>query len=236
MMNITVKQNLSDYTIRQMERIMTGNGDYELSWKFNRATHFLIIIHQIRVSCDLKEHIVPWLSENGEQLLENRKIIEDDILWNTVTEREFINKRNKLILPRKDFVTGIPYRIVVYPCRIEEKNWEIYEVLNGSNIKTIPVSVWMEIVYEKSLRSLFFKEKLCKFRLRLDINRLDVNQLQGVLWYKLSCSQCLFPISVESMRMAKDGWLFVWLPKSEELKMIVSPEYKDYYNIKIADD
>ena len=75
------------------------------------------------------------------------------------------------------------------------------------------------------------KNQICMFRAKFDVNRLD-----GVLRYKPSCSRCQFPVSVESMKAAKEGWLYVWLPKGEDLTISVAPEYKDYYNIRIADD
>lgn len=227
-MYVEIKQNSSDYTIRQMTRTLVGGGDHQLSWNFNRASHFLVLAHPAMMDCDLENNVVPWLMENGEELLESRKMDDDDIVWNVVQEREFLAKKNKFILQKAKFKIGTPYRIVVYPCQIEDGNWYIYQVANDANAAEVPVTIPMDVEYKKSL---FSKIQTCKFRVRF-----DANSLEGVLRYKPSCSRYVFPISVESMKMARDGWLYVQLPKGEVLNILVAPEYKKYYNIRITED
>lgn len=63
----------------------------------------------------------------------------------------------------------------------------------------------------------------------------DFNQLEGILCYKPSCSRCHFPVSAESMRNAKDGWLRVWIPSGEELNVYTTLEYKKYYYVRIEE-
>lgn len=227
-MNIAVRQNPADYSIRQMTRTQTSTGDHQISWNFNRATHFLMVIHPAKTVCDLEEDIVPWLEENGKELLEKRRVSQDGVLWIAVQEREFRAKKNKYILPRTSITAGIPYRIVVYPCQIQDEEWDVYTVQGDANVQVIPVPILVEVDYK---RSLFAKNQQCRFRAKFDVNRLE-----GVLKYKPSCSRCQFPVSVESMKASRDGWLSVWLPKGEELNIMVASEYKEYYNIKIAED
>lgn len=228
MMNISLKQNPEDYTIRHLTRKMTNTGDQQLSWNFNRASHFLVVTHPAKTPCDLEADILPWLTKNGETLLESGKKTIDGILWNIVQERKFLAANNKFTIPRGNLTNGIPYRIQIFPCDIQDDQWDIYQVEEDANVAVVPVSILMELQYRKPL---FSKNQICMFRAKFDVNRLD-----GVLRYKPSCSRCQFPVSVESMKAAKEGWLYVWLPKGEDLTISVAPEYKDYYNIRIADD
>lgn len=225
-MHVEVKSYSSDYTIRQMAHAMAG-GDHQFSWNFNRASHFLILAYPAMLSCDLEREVVPWLEERGEELLDNRKLEDNDILWNVVPEREFLAKKNKFILSKTKLKMGKPYQVVVYPCWIEDDCWEIYPVANEANVLVIPVTLPLEVTYK---RSLFSKIQTCRFRVRF-----DVNSLEGVLCYKPSCSRYVFPVSVQSMRAAKEGWLCVQLPKEDVLNFLVAPEYKAYYNIKITE-
>lgn len=228
-MYIETKATSSDYSIRQMARTLVAGGDHQLSWNFNRASHFLIVAHPAMQEFGLDEVIAPWLTENGDELMENRKMEADDVVWCLVPEKEFLVKKNKYTLPKAKMKTGIPYRIVVYPCRIEDDSWEIYQVSGDANVAVIPVTIPVDIKYKSPL---FGRGTQCTFRIRYS----DVSSLGGVLNYKPSCSRNLFPISVDSMKLAKEGWLYVQLPKGEALNILVSPEYKAYYNVKIMDN
>lgn len=160
-----------------------------------------MVIHPAKTVCDLEEDIVPWLEENGKELLEKRRVSQDGVLWIAVQEREFRAKKNKYILPRTSITAGIPYRIVVYPCQIQDEEWDVYTV-QDANVQVIPVPILVEVDYK---RSLFAKNQQCRFRAKFDVNRLE-----GVLKYKPSCGQRQFPVSVESMKASRDGWLSVW--------------------------
>lgn len=227
-MNISVKYNLEDYTIRHLTRKVTNVTEQQLSWNFNRASHFLIVTHPAKTAFDLDVDIVPWLSKNGDILLDSGKKTADSILWNLIPEKKFMASGNKFTFPKGSLTPGVPYRIQIYPCEIQDDQWDIYRVDDDANIAVIPVSIVVEVQYKRPLIS---KNQICMFRTKFDVNRLE-----GVLRYKPSCSRCQFPVSVESMKAAKEGWLHVWLPKGEDLTISVAPEYKDYYNIRIADD
>lgn len=226
-MMVEIKSNPMEYTISQLAGTM-NNGDLQLSWNFNRASHFLIVAHPVRNQFDLEEDMVPWLQEKGDAFLESRRAEEDDVLWILLTEREFLAKKNKFMIQRGKLRSGVPYKIVIYPCRIEDKTWEIYKVPGDANVHTVPVVVPVEIAYKKA--GWFGKPRFGRFRVRF-----DVEALEGVLRYKPSCSRCQFPVSVESMKRAKEGWLWVQLPSDASLNILVAPEYKAYYNIRVTE-
>jgi len=228
MMDVTVKQNPGDYTIRHMMYRKTGKGDYQFFWDFNKASHFLVAAHPVKSGWGLEQDIVPWLSENGRRLLENSRIMEDGIIWNVIQEREFLAQNNKYIVQRSILKPGLPYRIAVYPCQIQGEGWDIYRIPDGDNVKAIPVGIRIEVTYKKPL---FSPKQMCMFRVRF-----DADSLEGVLRYKPSGSRCQFPVSVECMKAARDGWICVCLPRDGELSITVAPEYKGYYNIKITGD
>lgn len=227
-MNITVRQPSNEYTIRHMMRNKAVSGECQLSWDFNSASHFLMVIHPVRLECNLSQDIVPWLEKKGKELLEVHRKVEDGIIWSLIQEREFRISNNKYTVQRSVLMAGTPYRIVIYPCQIDGEDWNIYTVSGDANVRKIPVSIEVEIRYKKLF---LWPKQMCMFRVRHDVNRLD-----GVLRYKPSGSCCQFPVSVESMKTARDGWVYVFLPRDEELNITAAPEYKEYYNIIVTDD
>lgn len=227
-MRFEIIQNQDEYTIRRMECKKINNGDYQLSWNFNQASHFLVIVHPAKATGEPEEGIISWLEENGRELLDHFTITSEDFVWYLVQERDFCVKKNKFIIPRGCIKNGIPYRIVVYPCQISQEKWEVYQIPAKANETVISVCIPIELRF----KFFFFSGKrLCMFRPRFDSRQLD-----GILCYKPSCSYSRFPVSADSIKAAKGGWLGVWLPKGEELNIFVVPEYREYYHVRIEKD
>ena len=227
-MKFAMRQNQDEYTIRRMECKKTNNGDYQLSWNYNKASHFLVVVHPAKITNEPEDRIVSWLEKNGTELLDHFTMTSEDFAWYLVQERDFCVKKNKFIIPRGCIRIGVPYCIGVYPCQISQEEWAIYGVPNKTNVAVISVSIPVEIRYKR----LFFSGKrLCMFRPRFDSKQLD-----GILCYKPSCCHSRFPVSAESMRASREGWLEVRLPKGEELNLSVALEYREYYNVRIEED
>lgn len=230
-MKFVIRQNPKEYTIRGLGCRKTGNGDHQLNWKYNRASHFLIIVYPVKASWNPDENMISWLEENGKELLENHSIMTGGVLWYLIEEQDFLAQKSKFMIPRGSLKSEIPYRIIIYPCQAGQEEWEIYQVSNNENEAVIPVLIPVELRY-KNINKYFIlpQQRLCMFR-----PIFDINQLEGILFYKPSCRRRHFPVSVESMRSAKDGWLRVWIPYGEELNIYAALEYKKYYYVRIEE-
>ena len=87
-MKFAMRQNQDEYTIRRMECKKMNNGDYQLSWNYNKASHFLVVVHPAKITNEPEDRIVSWLEKNGTELLDHFTMTSEDFAWYLVQERD----------------------------------------------------------------------------------------------------------------------------------------------------
>lgn len=222
-----IEEYKEEYQIREF-KVRSQNAQTVLSWKFKKASHFLIFMYDCRYEFNLEVAIKLLEKED----ISDYKIVNSrskDQIYDKgngkfklfcLREKEFLQGNKSFVIPSQELKKGIPYEICIYPCCYSSAMEELTVFSpkeKRENVQYIPVVIQPEIRYEKKL---FTKQVTCI----LVLPRLE-DYKDGAIMYHIEGVRTDFPLSAECL--GKE--LFISVPNKDALTVRIREEYKNYY-------
>lgn len=216
-----------EYMIRELQ-IRNQRLQLELSWKFKRASHFLVFVYDCDYQFDIKT-VVQELEKKGisdQDIVSGRFMREINVQdkgilhMNCIREKEFVQNGKTMTISSQILKKGIPYTISIFSCNYEADKAELHVYLPETmedNQQYVPVIVQPEISYTKKF---FDKSTTCI----LKISRVDEYKDGAIMYHINGCTDDI-PLSAESLGRE----LYIQVPPQKCVEVRIREEYKKYY-------